>query len=119
MPCQPWKSRWARGGGGGGGSDTFFPLPQKENPYTVYTSSYITNLSDKQAKRGVFELPNTLSVCASFKIVEKEWTYIPPPPPFKKKSTVKCTSIRQAPVFRHLRVLRKSPWKFIILMNEV
>ena len=31
----------------------------------------------------------------------------------------KGTSIRQAPVFRHLRVLRKSPWKFIIWMNEL
>ena len=31
----------------------------------------------------------------------------------------KCTSIRQAPVFRHLRALRKSPWKFIIWMNEL
>ena len=31
----------------------------------------------------------------------------------------KDTSIRQAPVFRHLRALRKSPWKFIIWMNEV
>ena len=29
------------------------------------------------------------------------------------------TSIRQAPVFRHLRALRKSPWKFIIWMNEL
>ena len=25
----------------------------------------------------------------------------------------KGTSIRQAPVFRHLRALRKSPWKFL------
>ena len=31
----------------------------------------------------------------------------------------KGTSIRQAPVFRHLRALRKSPWKFIICMNEL
>ena len=31
----------------------------------------------------------------------------------------KDTSIQQAPVFRHLRVLRKSPWKFIIWMNEL
>ena len=31
----------------------------------------------------------------------------------------KGTSIRQAPVFRHLRALRKSPWKFIIWMNEL
>ena len=30
----------------------------------------------------------------------------------------KGTSIRQAPVFRHLRALRKSSWKFIIWMNE-
>ena len=30
----------------------------------------------------------------------------------------KGTSIRQAPVFRHLRVLLESPWKFIIWMNE-
>ena len=30
----------------------------------------------------------------------------------------KGTSIRQAPVFRHLRALRKSPWKFIIWMND-
>ena len=28
------------------------------------------------------------------------------------------TSIRQAPVFLHLRALRKSPWKIIIRMNE-
>ena len=28
------------------------------------------------------------------------------------------TSIRQAPVFRHLRALWKSPWKFVIWMNE-
>ena len=27
--------------------------------------------------------------------------------------------MRQAPVFRHLRALRKSPWKFIIWMNEL
>ena len=31
----------------------------------------------------------------------------------------KGTSIRQAPDFRHLRALRKSPWKFIIWMNEL
>ena len=31
----------------------------------------------------------------------------------------KGTSIRQAPVFRHLRALRKSPWKFVIWMNEL
>ena len=31
----------------------------------------------------------------------------------------KGTSIRQAPVFRHLRALRKSPLKFIIWMNEL
>ena len=31
----------------------------------------------------------------------------------------KGTSIRQAPVFRHLRAFRKSPWKFIIWMNEL
>ena len=31
----------------------------------------------------------------------------------------KGTSIRQAPVFRHLRALRKSRWKFIIWMNEL
>ena len=31
----------------------------------------------------------------------------------------KGTSIRQAPVFRHLRALWKSPWKFIIWMNEL
>ena len=31
----------------------------------------------------------------------------------------KGTSIRQAPVFRHLRALRNSPWKFIIWMNEL
>ena len=31
----------------------------------------------------------------------------------------KGTSIRQAPVFRHLRALRKSPWKFIIWMNKL
>ena len=31
----------------------------------------------------------------------------------------KGTSIRQAPVFRHLGALRKSPWKFIIWMNEL
>ena len=31
----------------------------------------------------------------------------------------KGTSIRQAPVFRHLRALRKSPWKFIIWTNEL
>ena len=31
----------------------------------------------------------------------------------------KGTSIRQAPVFRHLRALRKSPWKFITWMNEL
>ena len=30
----------------------------------------------------------------------------------------KGTSIRQAPVFWHLRVLLESPWKFIIWMNE-
>ena len=30
----------------------------------------------------------------------------------------KGTRIRQAPVFRHLRVLLESPWKFIIWMNE-
>ena len=29
----------------------------------------------------------------------------------------KGTSIRQAPVFRHLRALQKSPWKFIIWIN--
>ena len=44
---------------------------------------------------------------------------------FKVKFTIeiamyrKDTSIRQAPVFRHLRALRKSPWRFIILMNEL
>ena len=31
----------------------------------------------------------------------------------------KGTSIRQAPVFRHLGALRKSPWKFIIWMNKL
>ena len=31
----------------------------------------------------------------------------------------KGTSIRQAPVFRHLRALRKSPWKCSIWMNEL
>ena len=31
----------------------------------------------------------------------------------------KGTSIRQAPVFRHLRPLRKNPWKFIIWMNKL
>ena len=31
----------------------------------------------------------------------------------------KGTSIRQAPVFRHLGALRRSPWKFIIWMNEL
>ena len=31
----------------------------------------------------------------------------------------KGTNIQQAPVFRHLRALRKSPWKFIIWMNEI
>ena len=31
----------------------------------------------------------------------------------------KGTSIRQAPVFRHLRALQNSPWKFIIWMNEL
>ena len=31
----------------------------------------------------------------------------------------KGTSNRQAPVFRHLRALQKSPWKFIIWMNEL
>ena len=31
----------------------------------------------------------------------------------------KGTSIRQAPVFRHLRALRKNPWKFINFMNEL
>ena len=30
----------------------------------------------------------------------------------------KSTSIRQAPVFRHLRVLLESPWQFIIWMYE-
>ena len=39
---------------------------------------------------------------------------------FKQRSKYrKVTSIRQAPVFRHLRALRKSPWKFIIWMNEL
>ena len=31
----------------------------------------------------------------------------------------KATSIRQAPVFRHLGALRKNPWKIIIWMNEL
>ena len=31
----------------------------------------------------------------------------------------KGTSIRQAPIFRHLRALRKNPWKFINCMNEL
>ena len=31
----------------------------------------------------------------------------------------KGTSIREVTVFRHLRALRKSPWKFIIWMNEL
>ena len=31
----------------------------------------------------------------------------------------KDTSIQQAPVFRHFRALRKSPWKFFIWMNEL
>ena len=31
----------------------------------------------------------------------------------------KGTSIRQAPVFQHLRALRKSQWKIIIWMNEL
>ena len=31
----------------------------------------------------------------------------------------KGTSIQQAQVFRHLRALLKSPWKFIIWMNEL
>ena len=31
----------------------------------------------------------------------------------------KGTSIRQAPIFRHLRALQKSPRKFIIWMNEL
>ena len=31
----------------------------------------------------------------------------------------KGSSIRQAPVFRHLRALRKNPWKFINFMNEL
>ena len=31
----------------------------------------------------------------------------------------KGSSIRQEPVFRHLRVLRKNPWKLIIWMNEL
>ena len=36
------------------------------------------------------------------------------------ESTVRApVFIRQAPVFRHLRALRKSPWKFIIWMNEL
>ena len=38
---------------------------------------------------------------------------------FLKTLYRKDTSIRQAPVFRHLRALRKSPWKFIIWMNEL
>ena len=29
----------------------------------------------------------------------------------------KGTSIRQVPVFRHLRALRKNPWKLINFMN--
>ena len=35
------------------------------------------------------------------------------------KTYRKGISIRQAPVFRHLRALRKSPWKFINFMNEL
>ena len=31
----------------------------------------------------------------------------------------KGTIIRQAPVFRHLRALRKNPWKFIIWISEL
>ena len=31
----------------------------------------------------------------------------------------KGTSIRQAPVFRHLRALQRNPWKFIMWMNEL
>ena len=31
----------------------------------------------------------------------------------------KGTSIRQAPVFRHLGALRKNPWKFMNFMNEL
>ena len=37
----------------------------------------------------------------------------------KTRKYRKGTSIRQAPVFRHLRALRKNPWKFIIWMNEL
>ena len=37
----------------------------------------------------------------------------------ERKNYRKSTSIRQAPVFRHLRALRKTPWKFIIWMNEL
>ena len=35
-----------------------------------------------------------------------------------KRGYRKGNSIRQAPVFRYLRVLLESPWKFIIWMNE-
>ena len=58
------------------------------------------------------------------------WYPAPPPPSLKNHGYAsvenaykyfyhKGTSIRQAPVFRHLRALRKSPWKFIILTNEL
>ena len=36
-----------------------------------------------------------------------------------KKTYRKGTSIRQAPVFRHLRALPKRPWNFILWMNKL
>ena len=60
-----------------------------------------------------FDSPNVMN---AFKIVlyRVTWFYVTH---ILFVSYRKGTSIRQAPVFRHLRALRKSPWKFIIWMN--
>ena len=56
---------------------------------------------------------------ASFYILYKIIAEQPSLTRYKRPMYRKGTSIRQASFFRHLRALRKKPWKFIIWMNEL
>ena len=56
--------------------------------------------------------PNVFNICTWFNVLKVHRKSI-----FYKYR--KGTSIRQAPVFRHLRALQKSSWKFIIWMTWI
>ena len=73
------------------------------------------SLSNSKKKNARYFVGKKRTEVFSFKKRTKYGKNVPCP----ERRYRKGTSIRQAPVFWHLRALRKSPWKFIIWMKEL